>query len=47
MTPTYANGVSMLYEFDGTRWIHIATHFPRAYPKCWTLADGTQQADHP
>lgn len=47
MTSTYANGTSVLHEFDGARWVHVATHSPSAYPKCWTLADGTRQAEHP
>lgn len=47
MTAGYSWG-SMLYEHDGTRWVHIATHHPRAYPTCWTLhPSGVQQADHP
>lgn len=47
MTPSYANGYSELYEFDGQRWVKIASFDPRLYPKCWTLTDGTRQADHP
>lgn len=42
-----SSGYATLYEFDGSRWIRIATYDPRLYPKCWTLSDGTVQADHP
>lgn len=47
MTPSWNNGYAELYEFDGQRWVRTATYNPRLYPKCWTLADGTRQAEHP